>query len=769
MVPLLCAACGHAVDPSAATVLVECHFCTRWLHAACVSPVTEHDALLGAKWACPDCQQHGGIYGVSTVYSQTNGHGRRVNTRSYSPPSVYPSHAITASRQHHPHPHQKSSAHFRRLLSAIADARSEVHVVPSHALHPSFLQQRALDEPVLFAGHSHRVAGLDASLPVLDAAVIAELLATNRVLVQSTDVATQAKVQLTALTWQLKACPHYLQEHGRKADKSVANAEFQVLDTPVQLRVAPPMAVARVDWRSLLPSSRANGPQASASASANVLGAFLECNSYLDFTLTPGGQCVWLSVSAGELWVYFIPPSDTNWKIYQAWKNDRDFATIFLAERVDTCIKCAVSAGSTLLIPAGWMFARFAGGVQSCSLFYGLFTCTSAMAAQLGVVLLEMQHQTLVQYRGYTTSGWGMADVNAELWAALRFYWNQLLMMHNGMDVHVSEQDRQALQRAIHRLREWSAHPASLKSVNQNAWVPSSQHEAQAVVDRVEQALAAIEMLTQRPEDLQPTTNLGCDSKLPPISVNEASYIYSAASVPDSDSGSVWGTSSAGFESSITSNFGSPVSTGATWASLDSLQQQQKQVRSTHNQPCVSNGPRFCDRAHHDDLPHNGSANYGYISPRTGSDGSNGNFMATLRSKHDLRIGLESLRSVREAPTYPIDAASSPMIAAVGPAFQQLQSNSAGGNHLEKLKHHRASCHRCGNLRKKNVWCSICPHIFCARCADKMHEEHGDRVFENGCPVCKELCCCGKNRTMDCLRMFHCYKKCPSTKRRAGG
>jgi hypothetical protein len=53
---------------------------------------------------------------------------------------------------------------------------------------------------------------------------------------------------------------------------------------------------------------------------------------------------------------------------------------------------------------------------------------------------------------------------------------------------------------------------------------------------------------------------------------------------------------------------------------------------------------------------------------------------------------------------------------------------------------HRASCHRCGNLRKKNVLCSRCPHTFCYRCADKMREEHGHSVFDCGCPVCK-VCC----------------------------
>ncbi len=45
---------------------------------------------------------------------------------------------------------------------------------------------------------------------------------------------------------------------------------------------------------------------------------------------------------------------------------------------------------------------------------------------------------------------------------------------------------------------------------------------------------------------------------------------------------------------------------------------------------------------------------------------------------------------------------------------------------------HRASCHRCGNLRKKIVQCSMCPQIFCRVCADLMTEELGKESFELG-------------------------------------
>jgi len=78
----------------------------------------------------------------------------------------------------------------------------------------------------------------------------------------------------------------------------------------------------------------------------------------------------------------------------------------------------------------------------------------------------------------------------------------------------------------------------------------------------------------------------------------------------------------------------------------------------------------------------------------------------------------------------------------------------------------RVSCHRCGNIRKNKTICtnpSGCPHIFCGRCTAKMKEEYGDEAFFRGCPVCRGLCCCS-NKTTQCSRKNHCYRKCPATK-----
>ncbi|CAH0474459.1 unnamed protein product [Peronospora belbahrii] len=476
-------------------------------------------------------------------------------------------------------PHQKNSSSFRQLMSAAVYARSGVRLVLSQDMQPLFLQQNGFKEPVLIADNNYQVAGLHEPFPVLDAVFVAEILTANR-LVRSTDVATQTKMQLTASMWQAKAFDNQPDE--KKDTTLLANAEFQFQQTSTQLQVAPPVAVAHLNWHCLIFGNADDETSTS--------------NADLDFTLAPGGQCTWLSVSGGALWVFLIPPTLVNWNIYRAWKNDSKCATMFVAECVDKCIKCVVSAGSTLLVPAGRMFARFAGGVQSCSLFHGYFACTSAMETQLGIVLLEMQHNVLAQYWNETTSGWLRVDPNVQLWTAVSYYMRQLLMVENGINVQISDQDCRALRRALPHLHEWSALPASLKSVNDNAWTPSSQQEAQAIVSRMAQALVAVNLPAHKTDELEPTAALKGDTKLPRISPNEATYIYSAASVPNSISESV--LESTTLNSSNTSIYSLSALTRSMWAdygpmrSLDDLKskpavcsQQRSELSATITQP----------------------------------------------------------------------------------------------------------------------------------------------------------------------------------------
>jgi hypothetical protein len=81
-----------------------------------------------------------------------------------------------------------------------------------------------------------------------------------------------------------------------------------------------------------------------------------------------------------------------------------------------------------------------------------------------------------------------------------------------------------------------------------------------------------------------------------------------------------------------------------------------------------------------------------------------------------------------------------------------------------KRNKHLSACHRCGNVRKEKVLCKRCIHCYCVRCHERMSSFYGPDAFKGGCPMCKRLCCCGENRSINCSRDVHCYKKCPAAK-----
>ncbi|CEG45319.1 phd-finger protein [Plasmopara halstedii] len=707
-----CNICGQHVTSRSSAFLIECYYCSRWLHGDCAQ-VSEQDALLIAKFACIECQHHGHEV---VKYSSLETTSFDLHSMPFTPLPIH----LSSNESSTPLQlrHVKSSREFRQLLSTAIYARSGVHVVSSQDVRPCFLYRNALDEPVLITGNNYQAAGLNEPFPVLDKTIITNLLTQNREL-RAIDVATQSNYHLTAPMWQT------ILSKSNEHDALLINVEFQLYNLPIQCQVAPPLAVTQVDWQKLI-MSKIHENNSKEDATSNIFAAFLERNAYLDFIIVPSGQSTWLSVSSGELWVFLIPPTSVNFEAYRKWRKNSDFVTLFLPEQVNKCIKCVVRTGHSLLIPAGWMFARYAGEMESCSLFFGYFACTAALEAQMEIVLLEMQHDTLKD----TTSTWLAVDSNMQLWTAVCYYIRQLAVNNNGK---VNDLERRVLQRALPRLKEWSVQPASLKIVRGMSWIPTSQQEAQTIISQLEQAL---DVPTCSLEDLERTYEVNNDVNISPIPLSEATCIYSAASISNDQNQSTWDLNYTAY-----SNLNSSTPMESTWPSYTTSPQHLQQYPDenlTHNQPYQSNVPCFQQPTLFHNLQEYGDSDYKHIP--TGLDsytfGCQGQTTLDNAVPHSLHTSFEN----------------------------QPRNLDYKGQYVDMLRH-RASCHRCGNLRKNNVQCSVCPHIFCAKCAEKMIEEHGNQIFEIGCPVCKELCCCGKNRSISCTHKFHCYKKCPSTKR----
>lgn len=625
------------------------------------------------------------------------------------------------------------------------------------------------EEPILIAGNNWQVANVREPFPALGAQEISTLLARGCPM-RSLDVESQESFNLSVTGWSARLAD---------AKATPVNAHFRVQDTSFGHRIAAPVAVSEVDWHFAVPrqgsSSAASSPSTSPSSpttshqqhhtsNPDTFGTFFGAGSFQDFTVSPGGKCAWLSVSKGDATVLLIPPTEDNLRGFADWKRSSDppASRVFLAEHVDQCVRCVVSTTSSLFIPPGWLYALFSE--HDCSFYSGFFSMTVSLFGQLRVLEIEASGHTAQAHQQSQTSlstGWQLSDAVPELWAALCFYVRQFLIP-DPSGPHVSEPDKHALVRALPYLRRWSSSPSAIKASDTAVWTPGSLREAQDILDRLEQALSNAMGVTplrsmaavsheSSPFDQQRYSSLsviggGVQSSMnnrhlqQQLSVSEAEYLYARGADPTlswpltdassvqpvsgfQDMHSLWHYATSSEQSQLpfytgdlSNDFAAPNSTGVPTNFTFSLPIQ------------TGGGFPVAPHPHQHQQHHLGAGNDTYM---------------------------DAMRQQLLGPTLPVPTASHQQQHGHA-SFESVLSSSIASNSgvggQDVLVRHRASCHRCGNLRKKNVRCPQCPHIFCQKCAEKMVEEHGEAVFVDGCPVCKEQCCCGKNRTILCTR-----------------
>ncbi|TMW62298.1 hypothetical protein Poli38472_009791 [Pythium oligandrum] len=729
--------CG---EPAGHEFLIECHYCSNWFHGKCMN-VSELDAMAIIKFACLVCSKQGND---TIKYQGNNGMIGELDDLTYAPLPIQRQFAAYTADDYSngmvpsgfsQTAHRKNTEVFRRSLRAALYARSGVRMIASQELNASYFKYNRFQEPLLVVDGSWSVAGLGKPMPVIGIQDIGALLAANSCTVRSVDIGSQEGFQLSTTGWNARLA--------NPSPESPLNAQFRVLETGFRQEVAAPVAVTEIDWHYVLPSS--NGTNARV-PNPEIYGTLCGAGTFHDFTVSPDTKSTWISVSNGEISVFLIEPTTGNVRAFRDWKSStrEPPAAVFLAERVEQCIKCDVKSMATLVIPSGWIYAIYAehGG----SYFSGFFGNTVTLTTQLDV-WRELEEDAQIARQWHDLSfphGWSSLaspalsptpPFNAQLWSAVCHYINELAHMDNNLRVHPME--REELRRVLPRLRMWSQSPRAITRQDNVSWLPSSQQDAENLLDQLEQALG--------PEDAHATSNgtNGISSKMTMLSSlsngNDASYLYqnevmdSVTHGPEDD---MWnGASPTPFQQST--NGSTPTTNQGTsqgmWDYASYHQQQHN-----HALDAMVNSSYF-----HSQLTDNSS------------------FATTLQ--HNPYAQTQQASNTFGAF---LDAGGSSSTANSSLGLTQSGLSLVGvGADVDGQMRHRASCHRCGNLRKKNVRCPKCPHIFCQKCAEKMLEEHGEGVFVEGCPVCKELCCCGKNRSMMCPRKFHCYKKCPATKR----
>lgn len=82
-------------------------------------------------------------------------------------------------------------------------------------------------------------------------------------------------------------------------------------------------------------------------------------DSYTDFHVDFGGSSVFYHILSGRKIFYFIPPTPTNLRKYEAWGSSPDQASTFFGDLVKDCYKVELYEGNTMMIPTGWIHAVF--------------------------------------------------------------------------------------------------------------------------------------------------------------------------------------------------------------------------------------------------------------------------------------------------------------------------------------------------------------------------------------------------------------------------
>ncbi|TYZ60359.1 hypothetical protein PybrP1_011210 [[Pythium] brassicae (nom. inval.)] len=755
----MCSACGYSVLHSHPQLLIECHYCAQWFHRACVS-ISERDAAQIGKYACYACSSSGKQ--TSSTSASASDAGLTAASSFFTAPQFssdfsrllnadHRGNSSSSSGRHDVALYKKNSPEFRHVLRTGYYSKAGVRVLQSQDFTSTYFRDfpSASAEPTLVEGSHWREP-----LPAFGVSEVAALLASSCAM-RSVDVESQESFNLSATGWSARLAD---------AATTPVNAHFRVQDTSYRSVVVPPAAVAEIDWHLALPSVAAGASPSSSpsalqqqspacSANPDTFGSYFGAGSFQDFAVARGGRSAWLSVSDGDAWVFLVAPTPANARSFEDWTRAREPppARTFLADRVDQCARVVVPKNATLFVPAGWMLAVYSE--RGCSLFAGFFSATASLSAQLRVLEAEAGERSAAP--SPLAAGWPLADAAPQVWAAVCFYVRQYLVPDPS--VVVSDMDKLALLHALPALRRWSATPRALLQVSDRAtWVPSSLSEAHGVLDRLEQslsnALSVSSSVGRSPFELPryPSLPMMGHSRQPQlplhhVSVSEAEYLYSRGSDASSDAHMAWPMGDS-------TGAGPPVSAFHDMPAMWSYGSPEPRGPSA----AASGGFYHSAMAAGEFSSHVG-ANFTFSLPTQG--GTGGFPVAPMAGGGGSDSYLEAMRQQLLGG------------ALVAPSPSLLQSPHQGHHHYDAygqpdvLVRHRASCHRCGNLRKKNVRCPQCPHIFCQKCAEKMLEEHGEHVFADGCPVCKEQCCCGKNRTVLCTRKFHCYKKCPSTKK----
>lgn len=202
------------------------------------------------------------------------------------------------------------------------------------------------------------------------------------------DVKTQ---KVTDKRWTVKQwADYYVDDDPDKVIRNVISLE--VSQTPLGRLLRRPEVVRDLDLSdSVWPEDEGPGPKVSYYVLMSVK------DSFTDFHIDFGGSSVYYHILRGSKTFFFIPPKPKNLKIYEDWNKSQSQDYVWLGNECKECYRVDLSAGDTMLIPAGWIHAVWTpenslvvGGNFLTRLHYGM---------QLRIVDIEKATNVAPKYK----------------------------------------------------------------------------------------------------------------------------------------------------------------------------------------------------------------------------------------------------------------------------------------------------------------------------------------------------------------------------------
>lgn len=248
--------------------------------------------------------------------------------------------------------------------------------------------------------------------------------------------------------------------------------------------IAPPRIVRKLSWVDQY------YPKVPFRPNLSTYGFVSMENGYVDFHIDVGGTAAWYHIVSGEQTFIFVEPTDTNLELFEKWENSANKQETMFFVNAERYFKVRVSAGETLLIPNGWIYAILT--TEDTLMVGGYYLHSISIAQQLRMfdylkrAFPEKQH---LQLSGYEYTCWYAAP-NLEKLIKDSF--------KNRIPRHLSE----GVEVLLEKLNQW-LNQSRRKESQQQQLVPQAIDCAKIVRD-LRRCLSIAVKSKQKPKQEQP-------------------------------------------------------------------------------------------------------------------------------------------------------------------------------------------------------------------------------------------------------------------------